>query len=74
MKSKTVYTVSDGSLVLHLRVAEEGGFLVTSPFDPELLTEAESLEEAFENAYDASEALRQARLKLNRRLSAAQKA
>jgi predicted RNase H-like HicB family nuclease len=58
--------VSDGKLVLNLRAAEEGGFLVTSPFDPELLTEAETLEEAFDNARDAADALRQARLKISR--------
>lgn len=57
------YTVSDGTLVLRLEPAEEGGYVVTSPFDPELITEAETLEEAFENARDAAEALRESRLK-----------
>lgn len=46
------YTVSDGKLVLVLEVAEEGGYIVTSPFNPDVLTQAESLEEAFENARD----------------------
>jgi hypothetical protein len=32
------YTVSDGKLVLTLEPAEEGGYLVTSPLDPELIT------------------------------------
>ena len=73
MKIKDVDTVSDGKLVLNLRVAEEGGFLVTSPFDPELVTEAETLEEAFENARDAAEAFRQARVKLNRFLVGSKK-
>jgi len=36
----TRYTVSDGRLVLNLEAAEEGGFVVTSPLDPELITEA----------------------------------
>ncbi|MEI7686258.1 MAG: type II toxin-antitoxin system HicB family antitoxin [Planctomycetota bacterium] len=71
MKSKCDYTVSDGKLVLHLQIAEEGGFVVTSPFDPELLTEAETLEEAFANARDAADALQKARLKLSRQLHAA---
>jgi len=47
MKSKKRYTVSDGKLVLHMQPAEEGGYIVTSPLDPELITEAETLEEAF---------------------------
>ena len=63
------YTVSDGKLVLILEVAEEGGYVVTSPLDPELITEAETLEEAFANARDAAKALKQARGKLARLLS-----
>ena len=52
----TRYTVSDGKLVLKLETAEEGGFIVTSPLDPELITEAETIEEAFANARDAGHA------------------
>ena len=44
------YTVSDGRLVLNLEPAEEGGYVVTSPLDPELITEAETVEAALENA------------------------
>ncbi len=58
------YTVSDGKLVLQLRPAEEGGYVVTSPLDPELITQAESVEEAFANARDALQALRESRRKL----------
>jgi len=58
------YTVSDGQLVLTLTPAEEGGFVVTSPMDPELITEADSLPEAFEMAHDALEALKKSRAKL----------
>jgi antitoxin HicB len=65
------YTVSDGQMVLTLQPAEEGGYVVTSPMDPELITEAETLDEAFENARDAAEALRQARQKLVSQLSEA---
>ncbi len=43
----TRYTVSDGKLVLKLETAAEGGCVVTSPLDPELITEAETIEEAF---------------------------
>jgi antitoxin HicB len=60
---RTTFTVSDGKLVLRLQQAEEGGFVVTSPLDSELITEAETLEEAFENARDAAKALRQSRRK-----------
>ncbi|HEY3788363.1 MAG TPA: type II toxin-antitoxin system HicB family antitoxin, partial [Urbifossiella sp.] len=55
------YTVSDGKLVLTLEAAEEGGFTVTSPFIPGLVTEAETLEEAFEMARDAELSLKAAR-------------
>ena len=60
--SKT-YTVSDGEMVLTLEPAEEGGYVVTSPLDPELITEAESLDEAFVNARDAAAALNESRRK-----------
>jgi antitoxin HicB len=65
----TQYTISDGKLVLNLEPAEEGGYVVTSPLDPELITEAETIEEAFANARDAAQALKQSRKKLVRRLS-----
>jgi hypothetical protein len=58
------YTVSDGKLVLNLEDAEEGGYVVTSPLDPELITQAETIEEAFANARDAARALKQSRVKL----------
>ena len=47
------YTVSDGRLILTIEEAEEGGFVVTSPLDPGLVTEAETIAEAFVNARDA---------------------
>jgi predicted RNase H-like HicB family nuclease len=55
------YTVSDGRMLLYLEEAAEGGFIVTSPIDPELITEAESSAEVFSNARDAAKALKQAR-------------
>ena len=58
------YNVSDGKLVLTLEEAEEGGFVVTSPMDPELVTEAETISEAFVMARDALKALAQSRAKL----------
>lgn len=63
------YTVSDGDMVLTLEPAEEGGFVVTSPLDPELVTEAETLDEAFENARDAADALNESRKKLAKQLA-----
>ena len=63
------YTVSDGKLVLTLSEAEEGGYVVTSPMDPELITEADTVSAAFEDARDAIKSLRQARVKLFRRFS-----
>ena len=62
-------TVSDGKFVLKLEAADEGRYIVTSPLEPELITEAETIEEAFSNARDASQALKQSRVKLLRRLS-----
>ncbi len=69
MSKKNSFTVSNGELVLSLEPAEEGGYIVTSPFEPELITEAESLEEAFSMAKDAIKALRTSRAKLHRRLT-----
>jgi antitoxin HicB len=64
------YTVSDGKLMLILEPAEEGGYNVSSPMDPQLFTQAETLEEAFANAHDAKKALNAARAKLARELNA----
>jgi antitoxin HicB len=69
VKSRDRCTISDGKLVLTLETAAEGGYVVTSPLDPELITEAETVEEAFENARDAAKALRHSRANLLRRLS-----
>lgn len=63
------YTVSDGKLVLTLQEAEEGGYVVTSPLDPQLITEADTVEEAFDNARDALAALAASRRKLIRKLA-----
>ena len=66
------YIVSDGKLMLALEPDEEGGYNVTSPLDPQLITQAETLEEAFANAYDARKALIQARAKLAKSAGASQ--
>ena len=67
------YTASNGKLVLTLTPAVEGGFVVTSPLEPELVTEAESIEEAFRMATDALRALRTSRAKLLRRLASSRR-
>lgn len=72
-KKPTRYTVTDGKLVLTLDRAGEGGYVVTSPFDPALNTEAQTLEEAFEMARDAAAMLKQARTKMARSEPAARK-
>jgi predicted RNase H-like HicB family nuclease len=64
MSTRKSFTVTDGRLVLVLEPAQEGGYVVTSPINPELITEAESVEEAFEMAKDALRALVQSRAKL----------
>jgi antitoxin HicB len=63
-KMKKQFTVTDGKMVLILRPAEEGGYTVTSPFDPALITEAETIEEAFDMARDAEKTLKEGRAKL----------
>jgi len=55
--------VSDGELVLFLWPAEEGGYDVTSPLDPALITQAETIEDAFIMARDAWQLLKSTRTK-----------
>ncbi|MGA2381525.1 MAG: type II toxin-antitoxin system HicB family antitoxin [Spirochaetia bacterium] len=61
--------VSDGKLVLDLQEAEEGGYIVTSPLDPQLITEAETVKDAFDNARDALAALSASRRRLIKKLA-----
>ena len=63
------YTASDWKTVLTLQEAEEGGYVVTSHLDPQLITEADSVREAFINARDALAALAASRRKLIRKLA-----
>lgn len=60
------YTVNDGKLLLTLTPDEDGWYCVTSPMDPALITQARTLPEAFEMAYDARKALVAAREKAER--------
>lgn len=68
------YTVSDGKLVLTLEAADEGGYVVTSPLYPGLVTEANDIPEAFEMARDALKALRRGWAKLERQRRSPQSA
>lgn len=71
MANKT-YTISDGELVLTLEALPEdegGGYGVTSPLEPQLVTEAMTIEEAFDLARDAVAALRQSRFEYARRIA-----
>jgi predicted RNase H-like HicB family nuclease len=61
------YLITDGKLVLNLEEAEDGGYVVTHPFDPAVTTQAETLSEAFENARDAMRELKAARRDLRRK-------
>lgn len=72
-KKPTKYIVTDGEMVLELEVAEEGGYTVTAPYIKGLVTEAETLEEAFEMARDAAAELATARASLRRPKSGAKK-
>jgi predicted RNase H-like HicB family nuclease len=63
------YTVSDGKVVLTLQEAAEGGYVVTSPPDPQLIAEADPVKEAFDNARDALAALAASRRKLIKKLA-----
>jgi predicted RNase H-like HicB family nuclease len=72
-KNPTKYIVTDGEMVLELEVAQEGGYTVRSPFMKGLITEAETLEEAFEMARDAAAELTAARATLTQPATGAKK-
>ncbi len=62
--SGSYYVVYDGDLTLHLEPGEEGGYTVTTPLDSQVVTEAETIQEAFAMARDALAALHEARKEL----------
>jgi len=68
------FTVSNGDLVITLNPVEGGWYAVGSPVEPHLHTQAKSIEEAFEMAYDALKALREARSKYSKAVEAAMSA
>lgn len=57
------YTVNDGKLILTLTPMPEGGYLVRSPMDPEILASAETIADAYEKAYDVQKSLKASRRK-----------
>ena len=60
------YQVSDGKLLLTLQPDSDGWFVVTSPLDPAMITQARTIEEAFTQARDAFAALADSRADANR--------
>jgi predicted RNase H-like HicB family nuclease len=60
------YNVTDGKMLLTLEEAERGWYVVTSPSDPALITQARTIREAFEMARDAQAALAASRRDLER--------
>jgi predicted RNase H-like HicB family nuclease len=60
----TRYIITDGKMVLVLEPDEEGGYTVTSPYDSALITQAQTIEDAFEMARDAAATLEEGRAKL----------
>jgi hypothetical protein len=61
--AKKTYTVSDGKMVLTLVPMKEGGYLVRSPMDPEILASAKTISEGYEKAYDVQKSLMASRQK-----------
>ncbi|MDR3077753.1 MAG: type II toxin-antitoxin system HicB family antitoxin, partial [Planctomycetota bacterium] len=48
---------------LVLKASRDGGYVVSCPFDPELITQGETLDEALAMARDAQKTLAEARAK-----------
>lgn len=64
------YMVTDGDLVLNIQ--SDGGkwLVVTCPFDPELITQARNIDEAFYMAYDAKKLLEECRAERTKKRAA----
>ena len=63
----TGFLIRHKHLVLHLEPDPSGGYVVTSPFVPGLVTQGETFEDAVAMALDADVALREARADLRKR-------
>lgn len=57
------YTIAIEDLVIVVEGADSGWYIVTCPFDPELMTQGRTLDEAIAMAKDARQALADARAK-----------
>ena len=55
------YNVSDGKILLTLQEDENGWYVVTSPTDPAMITQARTIPEAFAMAKDAFAVLAESR-------------
>ncbi|MFT3784676.1 MAG: hypothetical protein QM770_00730 [Tepidisphaeraceae bacterium] len=60
----TARDATDGKLVLQLTPEPKGWYAVRAPFEPGLNTQARSISEAFDMAYDAMRELKLARKEL----------
>ncbi len=61
------YTVAVDDLVITITGSRADGYVVACPFDPELVTQGRTLDEAVAMAKDARQTLREARAKPSRR-------
>ena len=64
--AKKKYTVTDGKMLLTLQEDEGGWYMVTSPTDPAMITQARNIPEAFDMARDAFAGLAASRADLRR--------
>ncbi|MEM1108293.1 MAG: type II toxin-antitoxin system HicB family antitoxin [Planctomycetota bacterium] len=71
MSEGKIYHVNDGRLVLALEEDPGGGYAVTCPTDPELITQAETISEAFELAHELKAELAEMRKELLDKLDVA---
>ncbi len=68
------YTVAIGDLVVVIKKDKDGDYIVTCPFDPELMTHGRTLDEAVAMAKDAKKTLDAARNKKSPRKRHAKRA
>ena len=60
-KKRKRYLATDGKLVLTLEIDEEGSYIVTAPFNTDIVTQADTIEEAFVMARDCAALMKASR-------------